>query len=364
MSNAAASQLSDMNPSIDMPLRIKAFGNVPERTKKMGKDEQTRTNMFSPYAISKMKASIKCALDTEAPEETLLTILNSTKTQPPAMSADADATANTQLKDFGLLALSSKRAGKSEVEAISYLSMALIYDNQHKLKLAIENYKLYLALCEQLGDLVGQALAANCIGANYMYLSSSSGEGMLNAANADDLAVATNIQKAMFYHEKHMRIADNGGQFVALTNIGLCYGMQKNIIQSAKFHQDALRSAIKMQSVYGQAIAVGNLGMLAMYKSDYTTARTCFEQHLNLVQALQDKESEVNAWKMLAELSALEGNADVLDSLQEARRVAAKEGYTSELRKVHCLLGRAHGLLHFGDFAQGISETIITAVEP
>ena len=109
-----------------------------------------------------------------------------------------------------------------------------------------------------------------------------------------------------------------------------------------------------MQSIFGQSIAVGNLGMLAMAKADCTTARTCFEQHLNLVQALQDREAEVNAWKILAELSALEGNDDVTDNLQEARRVAAKEGYTSELRQIHCLLGRASAFKLFHDYAQTV----------
>ncbi len=51
-----------------------------------------------------------------------------------------------------------------------------------------------------------------------------------------------------------------------------------------------------MQTLYGQSIAVGNLGMLAMIKGDFVTSRTCFEQHLQLVQTLIDPESEVNAW--------------------------------------------------------------------
>lgn len=140
------------------------------------------------------------------------------------------------------------------------------------------------------------------------------------------------------------------GQFVALTNLGICYGIQRNVIQvnfycvqmatensiliiifyktcqSAKSHQDALRLAIKMQSVRGQAISVGNLGMLALLKADRATATTCFEQvkvivfyfknseynilccmqHLSLVQALQDKEAEVNAWKMVKMISTLQ----------------------------------------------------------
>lgn len=33
-----------------------------------------------------------------------------------------------------------------------------------------------------------------------------------------------------------------------------------------------------MQTMYGQAIAVGNLGALALKKEDIGTSRTCFEQ--------------------------------------------------------------------------------------
>jgi hypothetical protein len=46
---------------------------------------------------------------------------------------------------------------------------------------------------------------------------------------------------------------------------GLCFGIIGDIIQSAKYHQDALRVAIKMQTLYGQSIAVGNLGMVLTY---------------------------------------------------------------------------------------------------
>jgi Flp pilus assembly protein TadD len=55
-------------------------------------------------------------------------------------------------------------------------------------------------------------------------------------------------------------------------------GIIGDIVQSAKHQQDALRTAIKMQTLYGQSIAVGNLGMLAMMKQDFATAHTCFEQ--------------------------------------------------------------------------------------
>lgn len=69
---------------------------------------------------------------------------------------------------------------------------------------------------------------------------------------------------------------------------------------AAKHFQDALRIAIKMQTLYGQSVAVGNLGKLALYKRDFITARTCFDQNLQLVQALLDSHAEINAWKLVS----------------------------------------------------------------
>ena len=86
------------------------------------------------------------------------------------------------------------------------------------------------------------------------------------------------LTRAIQCHQDHIAIADAGGQFVAHTNLGLCYALLGDIASASRHQQDALRIAIKMQTLYGQSIAVGNLGMLAMSRQDYTTARTCFEQ--------------------------------------------------------------------------------------
>ena len=117
---------------------------------------------------------------------------------------------------------------------------------------------------------------------------------------------------------------------------------------SAKCHQDALRVAIKMQTLYGQSIAVGNLGKLALIKSDLTTARTCFEQYLQLVQALLDSEAEINAWKTLAYVCELEENyGNALENLEQASKIASKNKYMNELRRINCLIGMARGNLFF-----------------
>ena len=359
---AAATQLADQKPSIDMPLRMRASGNAPERKGRKGKDEELRLNAFSPYVYAKTKEAIEAAVEDGGDINTVLfSALSSSKMQPPLLDKNSDATVGTAIKDAIMVASSSKRVGKKDVEAFAYLSLGIIHDNQNNLKEAIEHYKAYVVKCEELGDIEGQSLAYNCIGVNYMYLCCKNQPGILHTVHGDDASISSSIQLALEYHEKHLRIADVGGQFIALTNLGLCYGVQRNIVQSAKCHQDALRAAIKMQSIYGQSIAVGNLGMLAVLKSDYKTARTCYEQHLNLVQALQDREAEMNAWKMLAELSTIEGSSDAIGNLQEARRVASKEGYTSELRRIHCLLGHATGLTDFYDYAQSIAAESVAS---
>ncbi len=86
------------------------------------------------------------------------------------------------------------------------------------------------------------------------------------------------VSKAIQFHQQHLSTADTGGTFVAHVNLGLCYGMIGDISNAARHQQEALRIAIKMQTLYGQSIAVGNLGMLALAKKDLSTATTCFHQ--------------------------------------------------------------------------------------
>ncbi len=86
------------------------------------------------------------------------------------------------------------------------------------------------------------------------------------------------LQQAILYHQRHLDISDQGGKFVANTNLGLCYGILGDFNLSGQHHQEALRTAIKMQTLYGQSISVGNLGLLALSKSDYNTSRMCLEQ--------------------------------------------------------------------------------------
>jgi Tfp pilus assembly protein PilF len=106
---------------------------------------------------------------------------------------------------------------------------------------------------------------------------SPSDEGFVNGFERTEVNIRY-ITSAIDYHKQYLNVGDKGGRFVSNVNLGLCHAALDELSNAAKYYQEALRIAIQMQTLYGQSIAVGNLGMVAMNKKDYNTAKTCFEQ--------------------------------------------------------------------------------------
>ena len=132
------SQLSDQKVSIDMPLRLKEPKNVPNRRERQTNDELVRIKTYSPFAYCLANSSIEKALNSTKSQldynDVLRESIASLNTEPPNISNDSDASYNNGIKDFNVLAFSSKRAGKKDVEALAYISLGIIYDNQCKIK--------------------------------------------------------------------------------------------------------------------------------------------------------------------------------------------------------------------------------------
>lgn len=97
------------------------------------------------------------------------------------------------------------------------------------------------------------------------------------------------LECAVEVHSKHCEISDEGGRFVALTNLGLCNMLLNRFKEAAHAHQQALRVSINMNSIYGQAISVGNLGLLALKEGNFEISKSCLEQHLQLVQVKEER---------------------------------------------------------------------------
>ena len=72
-----------------------------------------------------------------------------------------------------------------------------------------------------------------------------------------------------------------------------------------------------------------------------------------------DPEAEVNAWKLLAKLHYAEGNYEQsLENLEQARKVATREGYTNELKRIFCLIGISRGSVSFDSYSRNLVDAV------
>lgn len=131
----------------------------------------------------------------------------------------------------------------------------------------------YYNICVQLKVVSGQALALNSLGIN-KFLS-----GDLQLANemfqvtkrsaAMHMLPAPPLLPPLSAHplllQRHLEIADVPGKFVAHTNLGLVEAAAGNFSAAAVNHRLALRCAIILRSIEGEALACGNLGVASRF---------------------------------------------------------------------------------------------------
>lgn len=299
-----STQLADTRPVLDHPLRVAIPVNVPARNATSNRDHTIYVTTFSPMAIAQSNHHFYNSQDNSANPllaKSLIVGDNSLYVKRAKIKIDENvknklipmehnANNKNQLKDFQVLAASSKRANKKDVEATAYASLGVVYDNQDEFLTSVEYYNQYLTLCQELNDAVGVSSAYNCIGINYMLLVNPNLEKSTIFAEKISNNSIKNIEESKIFinnaieaHNNHLTNSpDLGGQFVANINLGICYIWLSEISLAAKAIQDALKIAIKMQTLYGQSIAVGNLGLLALYKKDFSTSKTCFDQVRNI----------------------------------------------------------------------------------
>ncbi|CAM9573418.1 unnamed protein product, partial [Choristocarpus tenellus] len=208
------------------------------------------------------------------------------------------------MSDYSILAFSSQRSGRQEMEGLAHYSKGVMLDGMGHYARALECYKKFLHVCKNLNDAVIEGLCYNCMGVDCMLMVCPTGTNPQenDVGNLTQESICT-LQQALEYHSQHLRLANESGSCLAHTNLGLCHGMRGDYPSAARHHQQALRIALSLQSISGQSVAVGNLGLLAMRQGDLSTANACLEQHLQLVQQLGDAQGEINAWTIMAKLA-------------------------------------------------------------
>ena len=162
-----STQLADTRPQFDVALRVAIPVNAPARAQKLLRNSLIRINAFSPGAYAVSRHLITASRSKESDVEKILT-----ETSSASFNLDNDSTVKTLIKDFTMVAASSRRAGKKDVEASAYVSLGVICDNQGKLTEGIDYYMKYLSICEEIGDDLGCACACNCLGVNFMLMAS------------------------------------------------------------------------------------------------------------------------------------------------------------------------------------------------
>ena len=129
----SATQLADTRPQIDTPLRVQIPLNTPARITKQTCDDYVRENAFSPSAL----AFSKTLIDVTSKGKKLPAM----KDSKGQVNMGHDAQIKTAIHDYSMLAFSSRRAGKRDVAATAYVSLAVIHDNQSNYTLAIDCYQ-------------------------------------------------------------------------------------------------------------------------------------------------------------------------------------------------------------------------------
>ena len=206
-------------------------------------------------------------------------------------------------------------------------------------------YKKFLNLSTALNDSVGASLAYNVMACNRLALAVPPSLGSPHDSGRElTEEEAELVREAAELHSKHLAVTDSGGQFVANTNLGVCSSLLGDPSAAAAHHQEALRSAIRMQSLSGQSVAVGNLGLLAHRQGDGQTAKACLEQHLQLAQSLRCVKGEAGAWHLLGVVAGGGGEHEkAARYFEEGRRVAAANGMEGMVKRLNCLVGVAKG---------------------
>lgn len=237
-------------------------------------------------------------------------------------------------------------------------SLGITYDNVEEYSKAIDCYMLVLSISESTQHKIFMGLAANCIGVNYQLMSSAAREYVYTGKFVD--ANNRNLQNALVYHQKHLNVADDAGKFVAHLNLGLTYGSLSDPNEAARHHQEALRLAIRLNSSYGQSLAVGNLGLLASRQNDLETASACMDQHLQLIQSVNDRPAEAFAWIQLGLLaSRLSDHEKAVRSFDQAYKLAQELGEVGTMKQCGCYLGVARARLQMGTYVRQLSSPLL-----
>nr|CCA15303.1 conserved hypothetical protein [Albugo laibachii Nc14] len=347
--------LSEAFPQIDLPQRIKPPENFksPSRIAVASRDDRVRQTYFSPQAIAmkKLKKNLRAKFDNIIGLDENLTCF-----AYPNRRLQDEAVSAKLLKEFTILVESSKRSGRHDTEFAAYICLGIIHDNAQHYAKAIDCYMGAYLLSEKMDNTMLQALSCNYIGVDYQMLSSINIAYMYTGHFLD--AGNVSLEKALFFHQKHLELSNDAGKFVAHLNLGLT-SASLNLPSEATWHyQEGVRLAISNDNTQWQSLAVGNLGLLAYRHNDTETSLACIERHLQHLELLHDRSGEAYAWFLLGQIALRVGEHDkAVRSLDHAYRMSQEIGELSVTKQYSCYLGVARARMQMKDYIAEVSSS-------
>ena len=354
-------QLAERTPQLDTAQRVEPPSEMraPRRRASVTRNEKMNES-FAPQAIRKPLEKSKYDISSYgggnsgrmSPTQ-IAEAENKKNTKPTNRGLKENfAEIKTEIRDLQLRAAACRRGERPKREGMAYFAMGVLYDNMMAHGEALKAYKKFVGTCQQTNDVVGAALAFNCIGVNYITI----GEEALKRGDVEK--ANGHFERAAEFHSQHLQIADERGQFVAHCNLGIACDRLRQFEAAARHHQDALRLSIHLQSTHGQCISVGNLGLVGIRQGDYATATACLDQHLQLVRSLRDRSAESLACHYLGVLSNAQGEySQATRYFTEAKRLAKDSGETGIMKVAACNIGMANANMKLNAHIKGVIET-------
>ncbi|CAM9792118.1 unnamed protein product, partial [Ectocarpus sp. 12 AP-2014] len=247
---------------VDTPLRVEpppSF-NAPARPVDQTQDQQikarTGASAFSPAAFTMRKYEMPSSLhgllgskDSAGGSSTASLVGSLRQRQEPTKRdlTENHASYRIAMSDYHMLAFSSQRSGRHEMEGLAYYSAGVTMDSMGQYPKAMENYKKFFAVCKTLKDPFIEGVCHNCMGVDYMLMACPPASNMQENTKGLPARAVALLGKALEHHEEHLKGADDAGSGVAHSNIGLCHGLMGDYPRAAKHHQEALRVALRVQ---------------------------------------------------------------------------------------------------------------------
>ena len=189
------------------------------------------------------------------------------------------------------------------------ISVMLTYASLGDYQKAIEYHEKHLKIAIEIGDRAGEGRAYGNLGNAYHSLG--------------------DYRKALEYHEKRLKIAkeigDRAGEGEAYGNLGNAYHSLGDYRKALEYHEKRLNMAIEMGDRGGEGGAYGNLGNAYASLGDYQKAIEYHEKHLKIAIEIGDRAGEGRAYGNLG--NAYHSLGDYRKALEyhEKRLKIAKE---------------------------------------